>query len=345
MADQATIFWAALRGEPVPAAAWLAIIERARREGVIAFLAATRLDCPERDSIRRAAAAAHLARLRLVRRVREILDPLDRPWVLLKGIDLATRLYDAPPDRPSGDCDIMVLPEDRRLFSDQFGAAGFSPSDHHLELHTGREGQVDLHVAFVNADRITARRHAFTTPANWETRLERIETEAGLLPVLGLDDLALYLAAHTIHHHGAIGARWLIDLARLCAWRPEAISIIRGIGRDGDLLLRILERLLGTPSLEPAAPSALFDRLVLRAALEGAEIPGLRYLLSLREIDGMRERLLFLRESLLPSSENLRSADMARPREAGRPLLTHLKRTGRTALRLFRLLPAAIFRR
>jgi hypothetical protein len=338
-------FWAALRGEPVPEAAWPAIIGRARREGVAAFLAAVRPDCPGRETIRRDAAAAHLARLRLIRRVREIIEPIERPWAILKGIDLATRLYNEPPDRPSGDCDIMVRPEDRRLFSDRLVAAGFAPSDHHIELHTGREGQVDLHAAFVNADRITARRHVLTTPEGWETRRERLETEAGVLPVLGLEDLALYLAAHAIHHHGAVGARWLVDLHRLLDRQPEAESIIGRTGHNGKMLLVILKRLLGAATLESLEPSSLFDRLVLRAATEGEEIPGLRYLLSLREIAGARERLLFLRESLLPSFGNLRSADMARPREAGRPLLTHLRRTGRTAICLLRLLPAAIFRR
>jgi hypothetical protein len=274
-----------------------------------------------------------------------VIEPIGRPWVLLKGIDLATRLYHEPPDRPSGDCDIMVRPEDRRLFSDRLVAAGFMPSDHHIELHTGREGQVDLHAAFVNADRITARRHVLTTPEGWARRRERIETEAGILPVLGLDDLALYLAAHAIHHHGAVGARWLVDLHRLLDRHPETESIIGRTGRNGKMLLGILERLLGDSTIASVAPSTLFDRLVLRAAYEGEEIPGLRYLLSLREIVGSRERLLFLREALLPSSENLRSADMARPRAAGRPVLTHLRRTGISLVRLMRLLPAALFRR
>lgn len=342
MRAPAAFFWAALRGEPVPPPAWPAIVERARREGVVAFLAAARTDCPGREEIRRAAVAAHLSRLRLIGRVREIFEPLQRPWAILKGIDLATRLYDQPPDRPSGDCDVMVLPEDRRRFAERLAAAGFMRSDHHVELHTGREGQVDLHTAFVNADRIAARRHVLATPGGWEERRARIATEAGVLPVLGFDDLALYLAAHAVHHHGAVGARWLVDLHRLLTLRPEAVAIIRGSGRNGETLLGLLRHLLATPFPAAAAPADWFDRLVLGAALEGEEIPGLRYLLSLREIKGIRARLDFLRESLLPSAAVLRSADLARPRAAGRPVLTHLRRLGSSAVRLLRLLPAAL---
>lgn len=362
---EAAIFWAALRGEaPGNSSAWPRILSRARREGVIALLAASNPHCPGRDALRRDAVHAHLSRIALVRRAARALDATGLPWVALKGLTVAVRLYPDPTLRPSGDLDVLVRPADRENAERALVAAGFQPTAHHRELFVGEAGEVDLHVHAINRERVPARGRIRFVEPDWLSATRRLATEAGDLPVLDDDALAVFLSLHLVHHHGGVGARWILDLHRLLAQVPAArVALAEGAaGRAGRTAIRVLNRLaphlpprrpeisdssvFGPSGARPETPSpaivsepeatarpGLLDRITARAAFEGTDVPGLRFLHTLRELP-LSGGIQFLRETVLPPGRVLDAVAATGTRP---PLRLHVSRFARTAISLSRL--------
>lgn len=58
-----------------------------------------------------AVAAQHLQLQAMAREVADCLAEAGAEWLPLKGWDLATRLYEAPEERPTGDLDLLISPE------------------------------------------------------------------------------------------------------------------------------------------------------------------------------------------------------------------------------------------
>ncbi len=90
-------------------------LARHHRAGGALYLRARALglDTPAVDDWRRqtlAAAAHHLQLLAMATEVAESLSGIGVEWLPLKGFDLATRLYDAAEERPTGDLDVLILP-------------------------------------------------------------------------------------------------------------------------------------------------------------------------------------------------------------------------------------------
>lgn len=280
---------------------------------------------PGRSEIRKAAAAAYLLHLNLVSTVRTIIEPLNIPWILLKGAALSEQLYpEEPSARAVGDCDVLIRHQDRALLESALRAAGFRSSSTHNELFTGSAGQVDVHTSFVNRERITAR-GAVDDFDVWP-EVETLSTPAGVIPVLGEKDFARYLALHLVHHHGMIGAKWIVDLQRLLKKFPNAQRQIAELGPNGDLLLRVVAG--------KGMPRSMLEKVVLRAAEEGADLPGLRFLLTLRDISSPQDRMKFLVQAIFPNRELLRSSTF---KERGRPFLIHLKNLSRSGMTFIRL--------
>lgn len=327
-----TAFCAALRGEPVAAENWPSVMARAFSEGVLPFVAAQNADCPDRATIRRQASLHHLARIALVRRVAGALHTVAIPWVTIKGLSIATLLYVDPADRPSGDCDILVRPQDREEASDALQKAGFLPTSHHRELFVGELGEVDLHTHFVNQERVPSRGALAVSEPDWPNEITRLETEAGTLPVLSDRHLAIFLALHLVHHHGAVGARWHTDLRLLLRAHPEFGEIITTqCGRGGTTALHANLALFG-PTLGIILPAPTFgDRLVARAAFEGVVAPGLRFLLTLRDLPTTASQWTFLVQTLTPRREVLDAVTATSPQSG---LLTHIKRLAKTTFSL-----------
>lgn len=334
-------FWVALSGEPVGESEWNGILARARREGVLPRLASLHPECPGRAAIRREAAFAHMTRVEHVRIVASALDRAGIPWIALKGLALATRLYRDPAERPSGDCDVLVRPDDRERAVAALRQAGFHPSGHHRELFLGESGEVDLHTHAVNRERVPARAKLIASNHDWFEGRGSLATDAGNLPVLDDAHLALFLALHLVHHHGAIGARWILDLHLLLEEYPAAAGLLSSgkAGIAGRTALFVARNLLApgpAESREPgseASAASYLDRITLHAAAEGADMPGLRFLLTLRELPAS-SRLSFLRQSLLPERDVL---DSVAATGGLSPVRHHAARISRTAFSLARL--------
>lgn len=318
-------FWSAVRGESVSPDAWPGVIERARKDGILGYLAHLHDDLPGRAEIRKLHAAAHLAQLNLLRNVRALMTPQGIPWAVLKGVAIAYWLYpENPPSRTAGDCDLLVLPEHRPRIEALLADEGFQQSRDHRELFSGPGGQVDLHVALINRERIPSR-DAAVNDVDWTRETQMLDTPEGAIPVLGDKLWSQYLGLHLIHHHGIIGSKWLIDLSRVP--NPDQIA---ALGRNGQLAVNLTDHLMRQ---KPFRPRTRLDRAVTRAAWTGEDVRGIRFLLTLRDIPRNRDRMRFLREAIFPDRRVLRSAAM---KSGGAPVRTHLLDLARTARALLR---------
>lgn len=56
-------------------------------------------------------AAHHMVLAEALERTARVLHAVDVPWVPLKGLDLATRVYDEREERPTSDLDLLIAPE------------------------------------------------------------------------------------------------------------------------------------------------------------------------------------------------------------------------------------------
>lgn len=327
------VFWRALRGEAIPPAAWPAVIARAEREGVTPWLAFLHADLPDRDRWRKRAAAEHLRQQLLLDAVRPLCEAVNRPWALVKGLALAHTLYDDPLARGAGDCDVLVRAQDFVLFRERLLAGGFRQSRDHHEQFTSELGTVDLHSGFVSTARVPSRARAVLVEPRWEDSLRRVMTPVGEITTLSETDTLVFLALHLIHHHGLVGSRWLIDIDRLLPRLPDGPNLVARTSRSGALLLALLRHLLHGEAAA-AARLGFRDRLVLKAASEGRSLPGIRFLLTCRDLHDSTSRRRFLRETLWPPATVLSHVGGER---TASPRLRHLGRLMETAGGLTRL--------
>ncbi len=333
MSDSHCSYWRAVRGEEIPSPEWPSIIARAEKEGMIGYLASRHPGIPDRNSRRHQSAAHNLAHVSLYRKVRAALDPLGIPWVVLKGIALGLSLYQDPVERSCGDLDVLVKPKDEEMAARALSAAGFARTPHHRELYAGPEGNIDLHTAFLNVDRIRSRGRVLIDPPDWSERIRRVGAPPDDVPALHEEDLARYLTVHLVHHHGCVGTKWLVDLAQLLRRREDLAGVVRKSSRSGPVVQEILDALIkprGARSevkARESAPPAAIDRIVLRAAYEGSEIPGLRFILTLRDMPRAQDKAAFLKETLLPKRDVMVSAGYKSRRD---PVVTHLKNLAAT---------------
>ena len=101
--------------EDLAAASSAELVSRHRASGAL-YLRARRfgLETPAVDAWHRQTLAIAAQHLRLQAELEEVAARLASAgveWLPLKGRDLATRLYDAPEERPTGDLDLLIPPE------------------------------------------------------------------------------------------------------------------------------------------------------------------------------------------------------------------------------------------
>lgn len=280
---------------------------RAEREGVLAYLTSTNShfsDCLEE---RKRSSLDWLLKETLLKSLLECFSTWNRPWAILKGPALSFSLYDNPLHRPFGDIDLLVLPEDR-------GAArrrlvenlGLRQDPGHPELFFSSRGQVDLHIGFLNTTRVPARAAA-TKDANlsWSEHITFIDTPHGRLPTLDPHLTLTYLLVHYIHHHGAAGARWLLDLHRFFLIENTLSQSRRPGSRFESVVFHQLRFFLKNkfvPKTLLSPRAGFLEKAAINAAWEGRPIPALRFLFTLLDIPRVRPRIRFLHQTLLPNS-------------------------------------------
>lgn len=283
----------------------------------------------------------------------EAVSEVDRPALLLKGVDIAERLYGNPAWRAMGDVDLLVRRDDVAVYDRWFAARGhasepaFDPrlldSDayHHLAYDLGEKRRIELHWRLSNKSRLP------DLAAVWQ----RAEPAPGFAPaawVMERNDLFLHLCLHLKHHSFGTSLAQLWDLAEQLA-HPDLApdwAVLRerapewGVRHAIALALRLLDDLLGVKveaaadwEAPPLPAIALPDLLGRLGRFSGGDpLDQQRWAMLVSRRSSLRERLWGLRLGLLPARAEIR-ARYGRPGDgAWRDGLSYLRHWRRLAL-------------
>jgi hypothetical protein len=295
----------AIQGAPLDA--WEATLALAKRHGVLPLLARSllrsggepgvpgsvrvRLEQGWRASgVRNALLLAHLGEV--LRRF----DDASVPVIVLKGADLAERVYEDVSLRPMSDVDLLVRPDRIGAAVGVLDALGFAPEDArgphpsrqvapiaenlHVAPMTRRGGiRVEIHYAIATA----AEAGSIDHEGIW-SRAAQALIGGVPAPVMTPEDLLLHLCIHVAVHHGfearlvqvcdipAVVDRWSDRIDWAVLWSRARAW---GVERSVDATFSLAERLLAwTPPAEaqvgraspPAGPAVaeLCERLLFQ---------------------------------------------------------------------------------
>lgn len=185
---------------PADAEAAARFIKRTAREGLLPILFAA---TPEIEPLRaglaswRALEAANRHRTAaLERRITQLPQLLGEDFLLLKGSDLARRLYPSPELRPMGDIDVLVRPERVNAITARLAAANIKPHFSRLVDLSARNpdlafdlGEVTLEVHRAIVHRAMAR---IDYDAVWQ---RRVEARVAGIEAYRLDDADAFLTS------------------------------------------------------------------------------------------------------------------------------------------------------
>lgn len=211
---------------------WSAVFDSAEANGVLHGLASV-LSAPDLRPLlpqvvgERVAALARYAGLvdGMQRSIlSEIIDRFARagvPFILLKGLGLAERLYDRPFERVSVDIDVLVPRQERSGAEAALGAMGYTPQrkefyeEHHFHVpFRSRDAAcpviVELHWQLTRRDD----RVQFAVDGWWE-RARALELRSGRVLIAPAADELAYVCHHAFAE-GPPALRDLMDVARLC---------------------------------------------------------------------------------------------------------------------------------
>lgn len=287
-----------LRGISLPT--WDATLALASRHGVLPLLARSLLSpgCavpvpdPIRVRLQRGWRSSGVQNALLLGHLGEVLlrfAEADVPVIVLKGADLAERVYDDVGLRPMADVDLLVRPERIGQAVAVLDALGFVPEDAHGP-HPGRHVAPvpeNLHVApMIRRGGIRVELHyAIATVAGagaidhdglW-VRAESARIGGVPALVLSPEDLLLHLCTHLAAHHGfAARLVQVCDIPAVLDRFPDRIdwgllwSRARawGVERSVDATFALAERLLEWPP----PPEAMAERASPRVGPEIAEV-------------------------------------------------------------------------
>lgn len=231
--------------------------------------------------------------------------------ILLKGPALARLLYEDGSDRPYGDVDLLVAPEDTPRAEQVLSGLDFVPPPdvvHFRPLHatSWRRGplNVDLHENFVGIDRPSADVWTALTGATDRMIVDGVDVE-----VLGPAATAFQVALHAAQH-GIRVAKPLRDLARALERFPESTWAAAA---------SLADRLEATPAFATGlrllpAGEVLADRLGLprrrpaEVALRATTpAPVSRGFARLERTSGFAAKAALLVRELVPKAEFMRS--------------------------------------
>jgi hypothetical protein len=265
-----------------------------------------------------------------------------RPAMLLKGIDLASRIYGNLGLRAMGDMDILVRKEDFPLYNEYFSDRALSctppfqaglleSKDHHHILVRLRDRRIlptELHWRLTKSDD-----HQLDLDNIWERSLPGDAHDSNVR-VMSPNDLLPYLCLHMGHHTFGVPLTQLWDLAELLAcpslqldW-PTVWSRAKEWQATAclELGLHLLSRTLGVDTSRlcawrPEGPLAaslpdLLSNLGLYPSMD--RLAGKNFSLLLSTSSSGPERLNALRKILLPSRADLYAK---LNRKAGNPAL------------------------
>ncbi len=260
--------------------------------------------------------------LKLIHALNEILKPLMQKQIqviLMQGISLLQQVYRDIGLRPMTDLDLWVLPIHYSGLADCLVSQGFKSNS--LYPQTFKKGEVilDIHTHFLWGDRIKSRDLLINIGQEEifkEARLINVNNTA----VLGLNpsDQFLYLSLHALKHN-LERLIWLVDIKSLVAewelsdWQALMIRAEQ-LGQQATLfyILFLITKIFKL-NLPPEISSSLkgwnpnlFERRILGRRISGRSIPTWSQLVLISAGKGIRERISFVKESLLPRPKILK---------------------------------------
>jgi hypothetical protein len=240
--------------------------------------------------------------------------------IALKGLSLI-QIYKIPGIRPMGDMDILVKPDERDRVVNLLQDIGYQiPNPVYPNNLIKNRLWLDVHTHILNLDRIRSRRHVFTKDmsALWDRALPLFESSTGILSPDPIDNFVL-LSLHALKHSYS-RTIWLVDLYELLQdivsqadgwhkiirraryWQQERI-VSYG--------LKVLEGVLGVTIPEWVKEKLKFEQLgpiekyLLRLRIKGFNRPEYYIALWFLSIQGIRNRLEFLRETAFPQDDTM----------------------------------------
>jgi hypothetical protein len=314
------------------------------RQGRDTVLLARRLARPGHGvAVPQAVASALRARVMVVRQrnrqatilTRAILGKAGRPALLLKGIDIASRVYGDLGTRSMGDIDLLVKPEDMTAFDAVLQGMGYrpelpfapvlldNPHLHHLEYRADN-GQLPIEMHW----RLSRDAIALDLAEIWHRAEPAWEMGVGAF-VMAPTDLLIYLCLHIKHHDFEVSPAHLWDLGEVLEWLPAEIdgAAIRrraaewGLERAVEIAMHQAARELGIDTSRlgydplPAEVAGLIPAALHRFGIDEDEDveTGRHTAMLLAGTGGWRARWSVLRTALLPQR-----AEMALRQGGGR---------------------------
>jgi hypothetical protein len=254
-----------------------------------------------------------------------------RPMLLLKGADLAERLYGNLGVRPMCDIDFLVQPQDIPAFDSHFRANGYTPTPaphevlvrsrrHHHALYRHSDPNhlpLELHWRLAN----DARYEAIDVAGIW-ARAQPHDGLAGGL-VMAPDDLFLYLCLHLKQHGFDTPLTQIWDLAEMLnatafpldwptIWRRAADWHLT---RTVEIALFLVHSALGVPTTHISGwtPDAELARHLPDVLAQlgrhptADQVTGPRMPVLLSSRSSWLDRLRALRDGALPSRQEIRA--------------------------------------
>jgi hypothetical protein len=246
--------------------------------------------------------------------------------IVLKGPALIGRIYRDPALRPMSDLDILCSEKDLGIVVDMAGKMGYRTgavgddpaSTQHVAMHHVKTGSL-LEFHFRPYDII--RDHPSFMEMAWQQR-ERVDVNTISCPVLSLEMELLFDLAHLAHHQFDVSLKHLVDIVGLLVfckgefhWN-ETKGLLRqfGLERVFELTTGFLSHMLRLPQLDHLPwniqennarkefDASLRDLLALMDQARLMDIKGVisGFRVALRNQEGFRERLLFVRSRLFP---------------------------------------------
>jgi hypothetical protein len=158
-----------------------------------------------------------------------LLKATERPALLLKGIDLATRVYGDVSCRSMGDIDILVQRDDVAVFDVALRDQGFipelapteavldNPAQYHVLYTPPQRGMLPIELHW----RLSRETQGVDLSGIWQRSLPAATSIGPLARVMAVEDLLPYLALHMRAHGFDTPLTQLWDIAEVLAWLPD----------------------------------------------------------------------------------------------------------------------------
>jgi hypothetical protein len=236
--------------------------------------------------------------------------------IVVKGIALIEDIYTNIALRPIFDIDILIRKKEFALAQRLLRDSGYVNSAHYPEDFYKDSIMVDVHWGLINTTRIKSRQrvHQIDMQDVWRDSLP-FEIKGQKARRLSPEHTLMQLCLHLALHHGLQGLIWFADISRLIGYYEKNLnwqsfienSIKYRITKPVYYTLRLVKDITGEDipdfvftGLKPYRQS-FWEKKIFNIILSGRPLKEVRFFFTLASLEGLSNKLTFLREILLPS--------------------------------------------